>query len=64
MSRAISYIMILIGAVVAIYAQADEQQNQFILIGGIVILMLGIYRVSRHIPSKRDQNDDTDETAG
>ncbi|WP_299228766.1 hypothetical protein [uncultured Psychroserpens sp.] len=54
MSRTINYILILVGAIVAIYAKAGENQNQFILIGGIMILMLGIYRVSRTIPSKKD----------
>lgn len=57
MSRIISYILILIGSFVAIYAQAGEEQNQYILIGGIVVLMIGIYRVSRNIPSKKDQNE-------
>ncbi|WCO03017.1 hypothetical protein [Psychroserpens ponticola] len=55
MSRVISYILILTGAIIAIYAQAGEQQNQYVLIGGIMVLMLGIYRVSRNIPSKKDQ---------
>ena len=60
MPRIISYFLIVIGGIIAIYAQAQEQQNQYILIGGIVVLMLGIYSVSRNIPSKndRDNNDD------
>ena len=57
MSRIISYILIITGAFVAIYAQAEEEQNQYILIGGIVVLMMGIYRVSRNIPSKKDQDE-------
>ncbi|MEH6537496.1 MAG: hypothetical protein V7719_13950 [Psychroserpens sp.] len=58
MSRKISYILILIGGIIAIYAQAREDQNQYILITGIVILMLGIYSISRNIPSKKDMDDD------
>jgi len=58
MSRIISYILILIGAFVAIYAQAGEDQNQYILLGGIVVLMLGIYRISRNIPNKNNQEED------
>ncbi|WP_431136619.1 hypothetical protein [Psychroserpens mesophilus] len=58
MSRIISYVLILVGAFVAIYAQAGEHQNQYVLIGGIVVLMMGIYRISRNIPSKRNQNND------
>ncbi|WP_456440594.1 hypothetical protein [Psychroserpens sp.] len=57
MSRLINYILIITGAFVAIYAQAGEQQNQYVLIGGIVVLMLGIYRISRNIPSKKDQDE-------
>lgn len=56
-SRIISYILIVTGAFVAIYARAGEDQNQYLLIGGIVALMLGVYRISRNIPSKRDQED-------
>jgi putative Mn2+ efflux pump MntP len=58
MSRIISYILILTGALVAIYAQANEEQNQYVLIGGIVVLMLGIYRISRNITSKNNQEED------
>ncbi|OUR99022.1 hypothetical protein A9Q86_13215 [Flavobacteriales bacterium 33_180_T64] len=57
MSRTVSYILIVIGAIIAIYAQAQEQQNQYILIGGIVVLMLGIYSISRNIPSKNDSDE-------
>lgn len=57
MQRKISYILILIGGIIAIYAQAQEQQNQYILIGGIVVLMLGIYSISRNIPSKKNDDD-------
>ncbi|MEM5564913.1 hypothetical protein WNY78_07345 [Psychroserpens sp. AS72] len=58
MSRKISYILIIIGGFIAIYAQAKADQNQFILIAGIVILMLGVYSISRNIPSKKDQEDE------
>ena len=54
-SRILNVGLILIGALVALYAQAGADQNQYILIGGIVLLMTGIYRVSRNIPSKNNQ---------
>ncbi|MFI0429445.1 hypothetical protein [Mariniflexile sp. HMF6888] len=54
----LNYIFIVLGAVVAIYAKAGEEQNQYILIGGIVILMIGIYRISKTIPSKEEDDDD------
>jgi LPXTG-motif cell wall-anchored protein len=48
----INYILILAGAVVAIYAKTGTEQNQYILIGGIMMLMAGIYRISKTIPSR------------
>jgi hypothetical protein len=58
MSRKFSYFLIVIGGIVAIYTQAKAEQNQFILIAGIVILMLGVYSISRNIPSKEEQDDE------
>ncbi len=53
----INYILLVIGATVAIYAKTGTEQNEYILIGGIAILMLGIYRISKQIPSKTDNDD-------
>lgn len=50
----LNYILILIGAIVAIYSKAGEQQNQYVLITGIVLLMIGVYRISKTISSKKD----------
>ena len=59
MSRVISFIFILLGGAVAFYAQAEERQNTYILILGIVLLMIGLYRISSNIPSKQDQQEST-----
>lgn len=64
MSKIISYILILTGAAVAIYAQAGEDQNQYVLIGGIMVLMLGIYRISRNIPSKKNHDENNENDSG
>ncbi|MDD7887002.1 hypothetical protein [Flavivirga sp. 57AJ16] len=53
----LNYILIVLGAIIAIYAKSDTQQNEYILIGGIVILMIGVYRISKGIPSKQDGED-------
>lgn len=58
LKKAFNYILIVIGGFIAIYAQFDEQQNVLILIIGIVVLMAGIYRISRHIPSKFDRDEE------
>jgi len=55
-SKYINYLLLLIGSMVAIYAQAGKKQDVVILILGIVILMFGLFRISSSIPSKRDKN--------
>jgi len=57
-SRLINFICIAIGGFIALYAQAEEKQNTYLLMGGIVLLMFGIYRTSRNIPSKYDKEDE------
>jgi hypothetical protein len=54
----LNYLLIVLGAAVAIYSEAGVEQNQYILIGGIVILMIGIYRISKNIPSRNKENED------
>lgn len=57
----LNYIFIVFGAVVAIYAKTGTEQNQYFLIGGIVLLMIGIYRISKTIPDKDDNDLNNDE---
>ncbi|WMI67431.1 hypothetical protein [Mangrovimonas sp. YM274] len=59
-SRPINYLFIIVGGIVAFYAQAQEQQNVYVLIGGICLLMIGVYGISKNIPSKFE-NDTKDE---
>ncbi len=54
----INYVLIIIGACIALYAEAKAEPNQYLLIGGIVVLMMGIYRIARTIPSKSATDDD------
>lgn len=58
-SRTINFICIVVGGLIAFYAQAQQEQNSYILIGGIVLLVLGIYRTSRNIPSKHDKPEES-----
>ncbi len=58
----LNYILIIVGATVAIYANATAEQNQVVLIGGIVVLMIGIYRISKTIPSKSKGEEDSNNT--
>jgi general stress protein CsbA len=52
----LNYILILVGAGIAMYAKVDAEQNQYLLMIGIVFLMLGVYRISKLIPSKKDED--------
>ena len=56
-SKYINYLLILAVASIAIYSNAKANQNQYILIGGIVVLMIGLYRISRNLPSKKEKED-------
>ena len=58
LSRIINIICIVIGGVIAIHAQAEQEQNVYLLVGGIVLLMFGIYRTSRNVPSKFDNQEE------
>jgi len=52
----LNYTLIIIGAFVAMYAKTGTNQNQFFLIGGIILLVIGIYRISKNIPSKHEKD--------
>jgi len=57
-SRILNFILILIGGIIALFAESGEDQNVYVLLGGIMLLMIGLYRLSRRIPSK-SINEDT-----
>ena len=61
--KRINYLFIVIGGIVAFYAQAQEQQNTLVLIAGVTLLMLGIYGISKNIPSKfnKDHTEENDQ---
>jgi len=51
-SRIFNFILILVGGIIAIYAKAEVEQDVYILLLGIIILMFGLYRLSRGISSR------------
>ncbi|WP_353778413.1 hypothetical protein [Winogradskyella sp. 3972H.M.0a.05] len=57
LSRLLNIVLIVIGGLVALYAQAEAKQSPYILIIGIVFLMIGLYRISRNIPSKQNDSE-------
>ena len=58
-----NYFVIAIGAITAMYGNSQEPQNTYALIIGIMLLMIGVYRISRTIPSKheREMRDENNE---
>ena len=60
LSKIISILLILIGGFIAFYAQAGANQNQYVLVAGIFLLMMGVYRISRNIPSKNEREQQYD----
>ena len=54
--KSLNYILIVVGGIIAIYANANQQQNILILIVGIIMLMIGVYRLSITIPSKQNKD--------
>jgi hypothetical protein len=59
-NRLVNIILILTGGLIALYAQAEENQNVYILIGGIVLLMTGLYRLSRGISTQNKSENDSE----
>lgn len=57
-SRIFNFILILVGGLIALYANAEEQQEVYILLIGIMLLMIGLYRLSRGISSKNENTDE------
>jgi len=57
MNTKINYLLLIIGGIIALYANSGEQQNEYFLIVGIVLFVIGIYRIARTIPSKTDVED-------
>ena len=57
-SRTFNFALILVGGIISIYANAEDQQELYLLLIGVMILMFGLYRVSRGISAKRENSDE------
>lgn len=58
-SKKINFLLIFIGGIIALYANGSEQQELYILLIGIMILMFGLYRLSRGISDIKINQDQT-----
>lgn len=52
----ISYLLVIIGGSIAIYANAREEQNIFLLVLGIFMLMYGLFIINKSLTSKPPKN--------
>lgn len=53
----VSYLSIILGGAVAIYANAETEQNVVFLVLGILLLMFGVYRLNASLSSKVKNTD-------
>lgn len=62
--RYLNYFFIILGASLAFYADNFEDYNQktTVLVIGMAVMMIGIYRISRKLRSKSDR--DNSDTSG
>ena len=58
----LNYFLILIGAATAFYSDSfnDTNSSSTVLIIGMAIMMVGIYRISRQLPSKSERDNSED----
>ena len=57
-SRKFNFILIFVGGIIALYANAEDEQELYILLIGIMILMFGLYRLSRGISERKLKSDE------
>ncbi len=51
-----AYIYIILGVLLASARFFFQKYDQFFLIGGMMLLMVGIYSISKSLPSKREED--------
>ena len=57
-SRKFNFILIFVGGIIALYANAEDDQELYLLLIGIMILMFGLYRLSRGISERKLNSDE------
>ena len=55
-----SILVVAAAGIIALVEQSKAQPNPIIMIGGIGIFMYGMYKLMKKIPSKNEDNDDTE----
>lgn len=60
-SQLINTVLILSGGVLLLFEISGDQKNVYVLIAGLVLLMLGLYRATNHwVYTKDDHKEEND----
>tara|TARA_R100000789_G_C2947712_1_gene134049 strand:- start:68 stop:268 length:201 start_codon:yes stop_codon:yes gene_type:complete len=60
-SQVINAILILIGGGILIYSISIEAASQYLKIGGLIIIMLGLYRATNYWVATKDDHEEEKE---
>ncbi|WP_396137560.1 hypothetical protein [Flavobacterium sp.] len=60
MKQFISILIIAAFGIIALFEQSKSKPNQLIMIGAMAIFMYGLYRLMKRIPSKNEDENDTE----
>ncbi|SFO16624.1 hypothetical protein SAMN05444369_11182 [Capnocytophaga haemolytica] len=52
-----NYILMILGVAIALSRYWFKQYDQLLLTVGVVLLMVGVYRISRGLPPKEESNE-------
>jgi hypothetical protein len=60
MKQLMSIMVVAAAGIIALVEQSKVQPNPTIMIGAIGVFMFGMYKLMKKIPSKNEDNDDTE----
>jgi hypothetical protein len=60
MKQIISILIIAAFGILALVEQSKSKPNQLIMIGAMAVFMYGLYRLMKRIPSKNEDENDTE----
>lgn len=54
----INFVLIVVGIILGFYSSNQTPKNEISLIIAIIFIMIGVYRISKTIPSKTENDED------
>jgi hypothetical protein len=60
MKQLMSILVVAAAGIIALVEQSKVQPNPIIMIGAIGVFMFGMYKLMKKIPSKNEDDDDTE----